>query len=140
MTPLDARKPCNQQQVFKKLYLDKVQQCLKPPKFHVGDPVRITLKKDIFQKGYSQNWSDKIYTIDKVLKTLPTTYRIASESGVLKGSFYEQELQLSCTTEYNIEKILRYKTIRGKRFARVQWRGYDSSYNTWEPVEAIRKL
>ena len=102
--------------------------------------MRITLKKDIFQKGYSQNWSDKIYTIAEVLKTLPTTYRIASESGVLKGTFYEQELQLSRTTEYNIEKILRYKTKGGKRFARVQWRGYDSSYNSWEPIEKIRKL
>ena len=140
MTPLDARKPSNQQQVFKKLYFDKVQQRLKTPKFHVGDSVRITLKKDIFQKGYSQNWSDKIYTIAEVLKTLPTTYRIKSESGVLKGTFYEQELQLSRTTEYNIEKILRYKTVKGKRFARVQWRGYDSSYNSWEPVEAIQKL
>ena len=60
--------------------------------------------------------------------------------GDFKGTFYEQELQLSRTTEYNIEKILRYKTVKGKRFARVQWRGYDSSYNSWEPVEAIRKL
>ena len=140
MSPLDARKPSNQQQVFKKLYFDKVKQRLKTPKFHINDPVRITVKKDIFKKGYSQNWSDKIYRIAEVLKTLPTTYRISSESGVLKGTFYEQELQLSKTTEYNIEKILRYKTKGGKRFARVQWRGYDSSYNSWEPIEKIRKL
>lgn len=140
MTPSDARKPSNHQQVFKKLYFDKVQKRLKVPKFQVGDSVRITVKKNIFKKGYSQNWTDKIYKIDEVLKTLPTTYRIKSESGVLKKTFYEQELQLSKTTEYNIEKILKYKTVKGKRFARVKWQGYDSSYNSWEPIEAIRKL
>lgn len=138
-TPSDARKPANYQQVFKKLYFDKVQARLKPPKFKIGDPVRISVKKNIFAKGYSQNWSDKIYTVSEVLKTLPTTYRIKDRE-VLEGTFYEQELQLSKTVEFNIEKILKYKTVEGKKFARIQWRGYDSSHNSWEPVEKIQKL
>ena len=42
MTPTDARKPSNHQQVFKKLYLKKVQTRLVKPKYEVGDKVRIT--------------------------------------------------------------------------------------------------
>ena len=59
---------------------------------------------------------------------------------MLKGYFYEQELQLSRTTEYNIEKILRYKTEKGKQYALVKWIGYDSSYNSWEPVDGLINL
>ena len=34
---------------------------------------------------------------------------------------------------FRIEKILRWKTFNGKKFARVKWTGYDSSYNSWVP-------
>ena len=40
----------------------------KAPKFKVGDRVKITKYKNIFSKGYSENWSREI-VIDSVLKT-----------------------------------------------------------------------
>ena len=41
---------------------------------------------------------------------------------------------------FHIEKILGWKTVNGKRFGRVKWLGYDSSYNSWEPEENIKHL
>ena len=138
MTPTDARKPSNYQQVFKNLYLKKVQARNKQPKYKVGDKVRISVKKDIFEKGFTINWSDKIYTITEILKTLPPTYKIKDDREEIKGTFYEQELQKTSEDTFRIEKVLRWKKQKdGTRIARVKWKGYDSSYNSWVPETSI---
>ena len=46
----------------------------KAPKFQVNDRVRITMYKNIFSKGYTENWSGEIF-IDSVLKTNLWTYK-----------------------------------------------------------------
>ena len=137
MTPIDARKPSNYHQVFKNLYFKKVQSRNREPKYKVGDKVRISVKKNIFEKGFTTNWSDKIYTIIEVLKTLPPTYKIRDDREEIKGSFYEQELQITSEDTFRIEKVLRWKKQNGKRIARVKWTGYDSSYNSWVPESEI---
>ena len=137
MTPTDARKPSNYQQVFKNLYLKKVQARNKQPKYEVGDKVRISIKKDIFEKGFTINWSDKIYTVTEVLNTLPPTYKIKDDREEIEGTFYEQELQKTRENTFRIEKVLRWKKQDGKRIARVKWKGYDSSYNSWVPETSI---
>ena len=137
MTPTDARKPSNYQQVFKNLYLKKVKARKKEPKYKVGDKVRISIKKDIFEKGFTINWSDKIYTITEVLNTLPPTYKIKDDRVEIKGTFYEQELQKTRENTFRIEKVLRWKKQDGIRIARVKWKGYDSSYNSWVPETSI---
>ena len=137
MTPSDARKPSNYQQVFKNLYLKKVQKRFKEAKYKVGDKVRISKKKNIFEKGFTINWSDKIYTVTEILKTLPPTYKIKDDREEIKGTFYEQELQKTSEDTFRIEKVLRWKKKDGKRQARVKWVGYDSSYNSWVPETSI---
>ena len=43
----------------------------KVPKFKVNDEVRIAKYKNIFIKGYTENWSREIFITDSVLKTNP---------------------------------------------------------------------
>ena len=45
----------------------------KAPKFKVNDRVRITKYKNIFSKGYNENWSRETINIDSLLKTNPWT-------------------------------------------------------------------
>ena len=40
----------------------------KYPKFEIGDIVRISKYKNIFAKGYTQNWSEELFVIKKVKK------------------------------------------------------------------------
>ena len=139
MTPIEARQPQNRDRVFRNLYTKKMAALGKQkPKFKVGEKVRLAVQKDHFEKSYIINWSDKIYTIKQVLATRPITYIVEDDQGeVHKGKFYEQELQKTSTDSFRIQKILRYKTEKGKRLALVRWMDYDSSYNSWIPVEDI---
>ena len=43
----------------------------KAPKFKVDDRARITTYKNIFSKGYLENWLREIFIINSVLKSNP---------------------------------------------------------------------
>ena len=61
----------------------------KDPKFKVGDNVRISKYKNIFAKGYTPNWSEEVFVINKIKNTVPWTYVINSLNGEeITGSFY----------------------------------------------------
>ena len=74
-TPTDARKPANYQYVFDALYAGKNRRiCEKTkPKFNIGDKVRITKNKKSFERGYTTNWTEEIFTVIKVQPTIPVT-------------------------------------------------------------------
>ena len=46
----------------------------KHPKFKIGDIVRISKYKNIFEKGYTPNWSKENFVIEKVENAVPWTY------------------------------------------------------------------
>ena len=63
-------------------------------KFKVSDRVRISKYKNVFAKGYTQNWSEEVFVISKIKNTVPWTYVISDLNGEwITGAFYEQELQ-----------------------------------------------
>ena len=104
----------------------------KKPKFKINDLVRISLKRrTLFDKPTGNiKWSEQLYKIYKINKSNVITYQLKDmNNGIIKGQFYEKELQLSknITGEYIIEKIL--KTNKDKIY--VKWRGYDNSFNSW---------
>ena len=82
----------------------------KDPKFKVGDNVRISKCKNIFAKGYTPNWSEEVFVVNKVQNTVPWTYLINDLNGEeIKGSFYEKELQKTNQKEFRIEKVIKRK-------------------------------
>ena len=96
----------------------------KDTKFKIGDHVRISKYKNIFAKGYTQNWSDEIFIIIKIKNTVQWTYVISDLNGeAIDGIFYEKELQKTNQQEFIIEKILKRK---GDKLY-VKWKGYDNS-------------
>ena len=100
----------------------------KDPKFQVGDHVRISKCKNIFGKGYSLNWSEEVFVINKIKNTVPWTYVINDLNGEeIIGSFYEKELQKTNQKEFRIEITLKKK---GDKLY-VKWKGYDNCFNSW---------
>ena len=84
----------------------------KNPKFKFGDNVRISKYKKIFAKGYTPNWSEEVFLINKIKNSVPWTYAISNLNGEeITGSFYEKELQKTNQKEFRIEKVLKEKVI-----------------------------
>ena len=103
-------------------------------KFKVGDQVRISTHKKIFDKGYLQNWTNEIFTVSKVRQTRPITYELTDASNeVVEGTFYKEELQKTRVPDlFLIEKVIRKKRDKdGKMKYYVKWKGYDSKFNSW---------
>lgn len=99
------------------------------PKFKVGDSVRISKYKHVFEKGYTPNWTTEIFKIKQVRNTNPATYILEDfEGNVIKGGFYEKELlKTNYPNNYLVEKII--KRTKDKVF--VKWLGFPAKYNSW---------
>ena len=84
--------------------------------------------KNIFAKGYTPDWSEKVFVIKKVENTISWTYVISDLNGEeIIGTFYEKELQKTNQQEFRIEKVIKRK---GDNLY-VKWKGDDSSFNSW---------
>lgn len=98
-------------------------------KFRIGDHVRISKIRGVFDKKYLPNWSTEIFIVRKVQLTNPTTYLLkdAKNEEVL-GAFYQEQLQkVKYPDVYLVEKILK----RSKNRVFVKWLGLDNRHNSW---------
>ena len=97
-------------------------------KFKVGDMVRISKQKHLFEKGFLPNWSTELFTIDKVQLTNPVTYLLKDyQHQPVAGAFYAEELQKTKHPNvYLVERILRRK----ENNVFVKWLGFDHSHNS----------
>ena len=128
LTPIDASKEENELTVWRNLYPDRFKINELTPKFSVGDEVRITKKKKVFEKGYTTRWTEEIFTIKEIQNTNPITYKLEDLQGEeIKGTFYEPELQKTEQQIYRIEKIIKKK----KNKSLVKWKGYSDKFNSW---------
>jgi len=122
----------NEGEVRRKLY-PKSKQKATVLKFNVGDKVRIAKEKQVFGKGYNQQWSDEIFEVTARRRTDPPVYKLRDYAGeIIVGSFYAQELQLVTDSGvYEVQEILKTRTHKGKKEFYVRWKGYPESMNSW---------
>ena len=139
MTPTEASKRKNQGVVYFNLYGD-MKTSKQKPKFKIGDKVRISkYKRNVFDKGYTPNWSEEIFTVDEIQSTVPVTYRLKDlRDEDIQGSFYEPELLKATQEVFRIDKVIRrdYK----KKQALVKWKGYSDDFNSWIPFKDLKDI
>lgn len=99
------------------------------PKFKVGDNVRISKYKHVFEKGYTPNWTTEIFKVKVVRNTNPNTYILQDYQGHdIEGGFYDYELMKTKYPDtYLIEKVIKK---RGDMLY-VKWLGFSSEHNSW---------
>jgi len=121
----------NEATVYKNLYPYNEQQSCKP-KFKIGDRVRITKKKTMFEKGYTPKWTKEVFTVSKIQYTDPPTYKIKDYyNEEIAGTFYEQEP----------ESLQDWKIIRKcGNMSLVKWFNYTESFNSWVENKDLIKL
>ncbi|CAB0037753.1 unnamed protein product [Trichogramma brassicae] len=86
-------------------------------KFKIGDKVRVSKAKHLFEKGYEPNWTTEVFTVRReVAPTDPvTTYHLQDYylEQPISGCFYEEELSKAKHTDvYLVEKSSRDVGIR----------------------------
>ncbi|CAF0995975.1 unnamed protein product [Brachionus calyciflorus] len=112
--------PKNEEKIFRNIYgYDKNtgDDSFLSLNFKIGDKVRISKSKGLFEKGYTPNWTREIFLIDKIVYSNPPTYVIKDlNDEIIEGRFYEQELQKINKNEeiYQIDKIIRKRKINNK--------------------------
>jgi len=146
-TPAQVNKT-NEDSIWKTIYGHEKQEPIEKPinfKLKVGDLVRISKTKMIFDKGYTANWTRELFRIHECIPRHPPVYKIIdthpTKPEVIQGVFYEKNLQKVSKNDevYFVERILKERVIRGKKEAYIKWLGYPDKYNSWEPVSNFVK-
>lgn len=64
------------------------------PKLKVGDQVRTVLKKGIFGKSSSPQFSDEIFSVKAIVFSVPPRYRIVDvRNHVMYSTYYFEQLK-----------------------------------------------
>ena len=134
MSPKEASDPENTLIVYNNVNQDPGE--FKKPKYKVGDWVRISRIKGTFEKGYLPNFSREIFKIREVKNSIPTTYYLDEYDGTpIEGAFYEKELlKTKFTDTFEVEEVLKTRTVKGKKQEFVKWLGWPDKYNEWVDV------
>ena len=143
-TTLNGRAPndvthTNEAQIWKEMYIDSVNKKTfkpKPFKFKVGDKVRISHLKYIFQRDYQQKWTEEVFKIDKRFKRrgLPIYKLKDYEDEPIVGNFYQGELQKIDKDDdqlFKVERVIKERRRRGVKELYVKWRGWPKKFNSW---------
>ena len=146
MTPNEAVK-APESRVFKIIYgFENERALLKnmyaQPNLKAGTKVRIPAQKSTFEKGYTTNFTDEIYSIDKGITSLSRpVYRLKTHAGkVIKGNFYPEEVQqIQKGDVYRIQILEERKVGRGKQYL-VHYVNFPDSENEWISGTKLKQL
>ena len=129
----------NAQQVWRTIY-GKPLSAVKY-KFKVGDQVKISKHKRTFEKSYLPNWSKETFAVVERLARDPPVYKLKEHDGeLIKGTFYETELQKVIERKdhlFRVEKVLRCRGKGAQEEVLVHWKGWPKKYDSWIPVRQL---
>ena len=124
--------PYNAETVWRRMYGHLLsRRSDKSPKYKVGDVVRISRQKGLFEKGYKTNWVQEYFVIVRVLHNRigRDRYVLHDENGErILGTFKEEELQKVTKVP---PKQVRRTVKRTATQKAVQYRGYPDALVTW---------
>lgn len=112
--------------------------------FKIGQTVRVTHIRNVFDREYSQKWTGELFKVKRRfrLDELPV-YQIEDWSGEdVKGTFYEPELQavnVDENKEYYVEKVLKKRTRHKRREILVRWLHWPKKYDSWIPEVDLKQ-
>ena len=143
MKPNDVT-PENAMDVWMKQYSNLKVNGNLHTEFEVGDRVKISKVKSVFEKGYLPNWTEEEFFVDEVnTKYQPVMYKLVDYHGnSIEGSFYREELQKVERDDevFLVDKIVTRQVRGGKNWYLVKWRGYPTSFNSWISEDDLQNV
>ncbi|NJL55215.1 DDE-type integrase/transposase/recombinase [bacterium] len=147
MAPADVT-PDNSRQLYERIYipiLNKRARQTVTYAFDVGDLVRLSRAKTPFKRGYQEQWTEEIFKICNRIPSHPPRYKVKDLADeIIKGSFYEPELQRVPLTndpadiQYKIERVISTKKVGRQKLSLVKWYGYSAKFNSYVPTSQIQ--
>ena len=120
MKPADVKENSTSE-VWNNLYRNLFKKPTKY-KFKVGDQVKISQHKRIFEKGYLPPWTEGTFTVAQRLPRDSPVYRLKEADGDwIQGTFYEFELQKVIETEKHLFRIKKKLKRRDEERIRRCW-------------------
>lgn len=119
---------------------------IKRPKYNIGDLVRVSRCKGVFDKGYESGYTEEIFKIIRIsCARMPPVYFLTDlDNEEIDGFFYEEELSRVKKNldkdVFEIDKILRTVGKGSKKKHLVCWKGYPKKFNSWVLASEIKNL
>ena len=148
--PIDVNST-NESALWKQQYLPPedgkdVKKKVKPFKFKPGDVVRLSFNKRLFTRHYDQSWTDQLYIVaSRFRRDGINVYKIHdyTNTSLIDGSLYSPEMaavSVNPDTMYRISRVLKTKTLKGKKYSLVRWTGWDPSYDSYIPNTELKRF
>ena len=110
-------------------------------KFEVGDQVKISKHKRIFEKGYLPSWTEGTFIVAQRLPRDAPVYLKEVDGDWIQGTFYEFVLQKVIETEKHLFRIeIKTQGKRSNKKVLVHWKGWPKKYNSWIPHNQLVAL
>jgi hypothetical protein len=111
-------------------------------KYDIGQTVRVSHVRNVFDREYSQKWTGELFKIvERFERDGIPVYKIKDWAGdEVIGTFYESELQdvnVDDDTEYHIDKVLKKRGRGGRREVLVRWLHWPEKYDSWIPERDV---
>ncbi|RWS23610.1 hypothetical protein B4U80_09271 [Leptotrombidium deliense] len=135
MRPNEVREG-DEKQIFQKLY----GKSIKPHEsnLQIGDKVRVVYEKKPFDKSYYPNWTDHIYTVNKISKKQKPLYTLEGYDGKNEVQrYYPEEVQKIGHETYRIEKIIKRRVRNKTTEYLIKWLNFPTSQNSWINAEDV---
>lgn len=103
--------------------------------YKVGDIVRISRIKGMFEKGYDVSWTRQTFVIDRIDNhQFPPLYYLKDydHHNPIQGGFYEEELQkVKHPHTFLIDHVIKERGKGDKKELFVRWLGYGPESDSW---------
>lgn len=107
-----------------------------PVKFKIGDWVRVSRDRGVFEKAAHIGWTQEVFEVVGVRRGTPVTYTLQpwGDKEPLKGTFYAAEMQRTVPPteqQFLVEDVKARRTVKGQKQVLVSWQGFPSSKLSW---------
>jgi transposase InsO family protein len=116
-----------------------------PYKYKIGDQVRMSHARSLFDREYQQKWTGEVFKVRvRYLREGLPIYQLEDLMGdSIEGTMYSAELQpvhIDDNTVYRIDKVLRRRTKEGRKEVLVRWLGWPDKFNTWIEASEVKEF
>ena len=113
-----------------------------PFKFEVGDLVRLSHVAHAFTREFDEKYTRELFHISSRKRRGPlNVYTVRDlNKEEIEGTFYQAELQavtVDLSGEFDMEKVLRTRKVKGKKEYLVRWANYPPSFDSWVSEEDL---